>query len=621
MRWLGLFFPLVLLVVVGALYLGSGDNDRLPDDTLAVWDNPTITTSDPGGVMWGRFYNMDTESRPVVRPIATLAHRLEFLAFHQDRRSYQWLLLGLHGLVGIGLFALFWRQFRSPLPAFAAGLVFVAHPALSSSVLELPGISEVLALWWGILSLLCADRALDPSREEPGRPWSVLAALFVLLAIWSKEAAAILIPTLLVWSWASRQESPTQTGSSRSSRLSAGAWLSIGVIVVGVVMMAHRLVSWQTMPASINAPAIMPDSGEPWGRRLVLGVAAIPTYLRLVFFPAKLAYTYDFAHDWAGPKLMLQVASGLLVVAALAAGTVFAVARRASRAALWLGFALFTVIGATGAVAPIGDYVSERMLYFLLPGVLGIALLAHQRWIAPRGEIWSAATFVLAILIAGGLGFRSLLRERDFRSLETLVDAQLEQHPNSAIAEYERGNQYLTRGQYAAARSHYDRATKLRPDLWMAWINIGASYFAQDEYGLARRAYTHALEGMDDEPAFRTAAARAHYNRGLVLMRQSENTDAAQDFEAALAVFPNHMAAHANLGFLYKNNTSYDEQAKLHLQRAYELDPDPERRKVLRDALDFIEDRAQQREEGLRRRRDAGLLPGEGIADTSGTER
>jgi tetratricopeptide (TPR) repeat protein len=280
-------------------------------------------------------------------------------------------------------------------------------------------------------------------------------------------------------------------------------------------------------------------------------------------------------------------------------------------AALWLGLTLFGLIAALGILAPIGDYLSERMLYFLLPGLLGLLLWLHSRVIAPRGELWSASAFVLAIMLAGAFGVRTSLREQDHQTWESSIRKQLAIHPESAQAHYDLGNQYLSRGQFTAARTSYERATELRPDLWMAWVNIGASYFAQEEYGLARRAYKKAIDGIGDQRAFITAAARAHYNRALVLMRQNENAEAARDLEMTLEVFPDHMAAHANLGLIYRNNPRHDEQALRHLGRAIELDHDPQRRKVLEESILFIEQRARDHEEEVRRRRDAGLLPGE----------
>jgi tetratricopeptide (TPR) repeat protein len=152
----------------------------------------------------------------------------------------------------------------------------------------------------------------------------------------------------------------------------------------------------------------------------------------------------------------------------------------------------------------------------------------------------------------------------------------------------------------------------------MAWINIGASYFAQEDYGLARRAFTHAVDGIAGNTAFRTADARARYNRGLVLMRQNANADAAQDFEATLLVFPDHMAAHANLGFIYRNSRRFDEQALMHLGRALELDPDPERRKGLEEAIEFIEARAREAAESSPA--ESTPVVQESLPDTTGEE-
>lgn len=597
MRWLGLFLPVVLLVVAGAIYLRASDNERFPDESLAIWGNPAVTQPGWSGVGLGRFYDFSTESRPAVRPAATLAHRLEYGTFHQSRRAFQWVLILAHGLTSIALFALFRAQFGSPVSAFAAALLFVAHPALSASVLTLPGLSESIALLCSVVVLLAARWALSTSERADGKPWAALLVVWtgLLIAIWSKEIALVLVPTLLVWAWASRPGRSTQTdGGGATWRSSSLALLSIGVVAVAVLALIHRLISWELVSSAGRAPAIMPDAGEGWARRALLGVAGVPTYLQLAFLPLKLGYTYDFIHGWSGAEVAIRLTLGVLVLAGLAMGLVFAVRRRAAISALWFGFTLFSIIGATGVIAPIGDYLSERMMYFIVPGLLGLGLMLHQRVLAPRGELWSASTFVLAVIVAGAFGVRTSLREQDHQTLEQMIRKQIGTHPESAQAHYDLGNQYLARGQFAAARDSYERATELRSDLWMAWTNIGASYFAQEDFGLARRAFTKVIDGSANDEEYRTAAARAHYNRALVLMRQNENAAAVQDLEAALVVFPDHMAAHANLGFIYRNSPQHDEKALEHLERALELDQDPERRKALEESITLIEDRADR---------------------------
>ena len=591
MRWLALFFPVALLLVAGAIYLGAGDNERLPDESLAIWSNPAVTQPSWGGVVLGRFYDSTTESRPAVRPVATLAHRLEFDMFHQSRRGFQWMLVLAHAAAGIALFALFRAQFGSPVSAFAGSLLFVAHPALSASILTLPGISESLALLWSVIALLAAGRILRNPAPAGQKPWGslVLAWIALWVAVWCKETALLLVPAILCWAWASRSAGPERQGWSRAVGL-----LVTGAVAIAVIVLTHRLISWETLPTAERAPAILIDSGEAWGRRALLGMAGVSSYLQLALFPFELAYVYDFVSQWSGAGLGARLGVGLLILAGLSVGLVVALRRRSANSALWFGLTLFALLAGTGMIAPIGDYLSERMMYFILPGVLGLSLMLHRRILAPRGELWSAAVFVLAVIIAGAFGVRTALRERDHQTLETLIRKQIAVHPESAQAHYELGNQYLSRGQFAAARDSYERATELRPDLWMAWINIGASYFAQEDYGLARRAFTHAVDGIGGRDAFRTADARARYNRALVLMRQNENAEAAKDLEAALLVFPNHMAAHANLGFIYRNSQRFDEQALSHLGRALELDADPDRRKGLEEAIAFIEARARE---------------------------
>src|SRR5690606_6187500 len=239
-------------------------------------------------------------------------------------------------------------------------LLFVAHPASSASVLTLPGISESLALLWSVIALLAARRVLNVSETEERKPWGALLVSWLALwaAIWSKETALLLVPTLLFWAWAARSSADARGGRPRAIAL-----LVTGVVAVAVIVLVHRLISWETLPTADRAPAIMIDSGEAWGRRALLGIAGVSTYVQLAFIPFELAYTYDFVTRWSGVELTARLVIGLLILAGLAGGLTAAVRRRSVNAALWFGLTLFALIAGTGVIAPIGDYLSERMMY------------------------------------------------------------------------------------------------------------------------------------------------------------------------------------------------------------------------------------------------------------------
>lgn len=177
----------------------------------------------------------------------------------------------------------------------------------------------------------------------------------------------------------------------------------------------------------------------------------------------------------------------------------------------------------------------------------------------------------------------------------------------SPQAWFDRGNIALTRGENREAIRNYETATTIWPEHWAAWVNMGTAYGALDEPGFAVRAFEQVIEATQGKRAFRVVEARAQFNRALMLMKQVRNVEAARGFENMLEVFPDHLTSHANLGFICSNNEDLDEKATMHLNRALEMETNPERRQMLQDFLEAIAKRRAR----LDRVAGAGDGPGE----------
>ncbi len=161
-RWIIWLGPIIIVLASVVLYSNSGDHSRLTEDRTAIWGNEAVTGESLGPALLGHFYSHERTFHEAIRPVSTLANRSSFARSGQDRTSFQWNLILLHGLASL-LFALaIGKTLKSPVAGFVAGLVFVCHAALTQSVLRLAGISEILALGFSMLALIAADRALLP---------------------------------------------------------------------------------------------------------------------------------------------------------------------------------------------------------------------------------------------------------------------------------------------------------------------------------------------------------------------------------------------------------------------------------------------------------------------------
>lgn len=580
--------PVLLWLLSAAVYWGAQDNQSLTEDTRVVWANPSVSGPDLKGALLGRYEFDPNETDEAVRPVATMANRLRHDVMGDDRGSFVWNQVTLHALCGTLLCALILATLGSPVAALLSGAVFVVHPLMTSSVLSLAGVAEQLALGFGLLALLTLNGVLrDPARRGSG---ALLAAVLLFLAIGSKEAAFLFLPVSLVWILSCHLQ----------GRKAVGAWrvrYVLGILTIGVLGLIFRMASMALLPSSLRAaPAVHPDTGVGFLDRALIGLASIPTHLQLLIYPQSLSYTYDFLPEQLRPHFPWFVVAGAVVLVLLASGTVVLSVRRRSSAGLWVGFFTFSLVASLGFVAPIGDFLNERTGYFLLPALLGAASLGLLSLKRTYDHRWVGISVVTAsMLLIGGYSIRTIARVGDYKDQDSLILSTIDSI-DSAQAHYDLGNLFLSRGQYPSARSQYEIALEKNPELWMAWINLGAAFSREEDFSLAMRAYTKALDGAGDRPEYRVPMAKAHFNRAIIFMRQDRNEEAVADLLQTVAVLPDHLRAHASLAFIYRNSPAYDEQALEHFRRAIELETNPEARQKLEEATDYIYERQAELE-------------------------
>ncbi len=123
------------------------------------------------------------------------------------------------------------------------------------------------------------------------------------------------------------------------------------------------------------------------------------------------------------------------------------------------------------------------------------------------------------------------------RAIQSL-DAALRQQPDhvrtqlgKAVALEAKASELLAKNDFAAAAQHYLQATKLRPDSFEAWFNLGVSYQRSGRFDQAAVAYTEAIR-------LQPASAEAHANLGAALEGRGERAAATEAYLRALTHSP-----------------------------------------------------------------------------------
>jgi tetratricopeptide (TPR) repeat protein len=605
----------------GTIQRGGGLESRLPEDGLCFWSNPAVTGPGAGSVWQGRFYDPGRDGfRNVIRPLPLAFLRMEYSAFGESATPYRVTQLILLGGVGVLLFLLLVAWCGSVFGAAFGAMFFVVHPLSVPAVSEVAGVSSLLALVF-FLGALWLARA---------RKGMFAASGLVFLAALSNEMAFAAIPAIGVWAWAQsrvdgadpEEESDGEVLSRAERRLRRGfvTVFALGSGLAGFAALLYRAAMLWTRPQNLKiAEAVEAWTGVGLGKRILVSLAGVFESFRLIVFPVPIGYSNDYLLTSA--LTPLRAAAGVLLCVGMVWGlwrTVRGAAvggrgipgERAAAGAFWMAIVLFSVIGASGLFFPTGAILPHRALLFVLAGAAGLVVWGG-RWVFARRatKALRGAFPILGAAILGLACWRTIDRTGDYQSWEILVQRQTIEFPRSAQGWFDLGNIRLTRGDRAAARAAYDEALTQRSDYWEAWVNLGAAYYDDEERGLAMRAFTQAVDGTAGKKDLRVVFARARFHQGLVYMTQTKNVDAARCFEDMLAVFPDHLYSHANLGMLYSNSEYLDDRARMHLERALQLETDPERRVIVEKFLDGLAKR-RARKERQKERISGGNTPG-----------
>ncbi|EEB14054.1 smile protein, putative [Pediculus humanus corporis] len=395
-------------------------------------------------------------------------------------------------------------------PEFAttAGALFAAHPIHTEAVTGIVGRADVLACVFFLLSFLSYHEESNKSYV-----WSSIAlAAFSMLA---KETGIMALLLNICYDFYKSWHS--------IKRRAAKVFVSLSLLLV------FRLAVLQSsLPKFSNQDN--PAAFHPY-RHVRFMTFCYLTALNcwLLLFPATLS------HDWQMGSIPLitnysdsRNTATCLFFCCLAIliykGIVDFEHQKHPSLVLGLSLLVFPFLPATNLAVTVGFVVAERLLYIPSLGwtllvVYGLQLLRiKQKFFSPVPIV------ILVIFVFCG---RSILRNRDWNSRESLIRSGLKTLPQNAKMHYNFANFLRDSGNVEMAASHYKEALRLWP-----------SY------------------------------ASAHNNLGTLMSRPK---DAEQHFLAAIRYSPNHVNAYYNLGQVYRKVNKTAEGLRM-LERCITID-------------------------------------------------
>lgn len=435
-----------------------------------------------------------------------------------------------------------------PLVTLTYAIDFAVGGSLDPVPFHVTQIALLLVIW--AMLIIFFRKALDIARPSPRNEWIALVAATVasihtvntetmnLISARSEElsAMATLAAFLLI------QFSP------RSRRwhlylipIAIGALAKAQIVIFAPLLLAYLILiegrsvrkkgTWAAVVPSLlagaillfvlnrmNAPEWIPGGSSKWHYFLTQGFAWMH-YTRLFFLPIGLTADTDWTAfaNWYDPRALAGFAFVVLLLVLIRTLSRREGMRPAAFGLSWYAIALVP----TSSIYPLAEVVNEHRVF--LP-YMGLAL---------------AAVFVLDVILAGhrrvfaciavasivGLGAGTMVRNRAWATEESLWKDTIDKSPGNGRALFSYGLSQMVKGNYAVAKSYYERAERMNPEYPPLEINLGIVEGALSNDAAAEKHFKRAQALSND--------VDAHYYYGRWLISAGRAPEAISELTAA----------------------------------------------------------------------------------------
>ncbi|MGJ8653117.1 MAG: hypothetical protein ACSHX8_07575 [Opitutaceae bacterium] len=340
--------------------------------------------------------------------------------------------------------------------ALIAALLFAVHPLGTEITHYVRALDTLLMTGLGFAAVYCLSRFT-------GKNWSQLlfAAVFALLACYSKPTGVPWVPALILWTTGCLL-SPTTWRSYFDRRYIVRGTL---IAILAIVILSHDNLNSVFHHVGMKVTAQV-DSGSFWENALTQLRLSGPLLQKLIW-PSDLVSDYfgSYSTKWTDPGVLLGIG---ILVSATATCVWLGISRR--RVPLW---AIGVLFGShlLHCFYPEGDYYAEYRAY---PSIAAFCLIIG--WAATE---LSQLARKIHWLANGAIGLALVLaiytchqRSSDWSSIETLSDDTLETYPwnmrahyHGILSAYERGDDQEVEKRVKRMRTDVQTLVKANKDL------------------------------------------------------------------------------------------------------------------------------------------------------------
>lgn len=446
MTWIyrHLAFVVITLSVVGsfAVYGNGIKGGFVFDDVVVVQKRADLKDISHLPRLFIEPYHLHRPQSSLFRPLTMASYALNYAIFGKSPAGFHVVNIVLHALVSAMVFWLAWHVRRDL--AWISWLLFLVLPMHVEAVTSIVGRAEIIALLFSLLCMYFSTR----------NRW--LCGLSLLLALWSKESAAMVVPLILLIHIVKYRV-------QYSVFLKRFAYL---LIPIGIYILTRAIALRQYFIHATNTAFIEnPLAFVPWHERFFTALKILILYLWKLAVPIHLSadYSYDTISIVHNPFVSWMTLAGamLLVLAIWAIIRLFrtssyAIAGYAS--AFFLGFWVL----ASNLFVPVGTIMAERLMY--APSIGFVLLLAWGFTALGKIKYLKTTSVVFVIIVSLLYAGRAVARNRDWLDGRRLFASTVVQAPRSVLVHTALGGFAITDERWEDARRELGIASQMYPE-------------------------------------------------------------------------------------------------------------------------------------------------------------
>ncbi len=407
----------------------------------------------------------------------------------------------------------------------------------------------LLLMIWAML-VVCFRKALDIARPSPRNRWIALAAATAwsihtvntetmnLISARSEELAAVgTLAAFLLIQFSPRSRRwhlyliPIAIGALAKAQIVVFAPLLLVYLIFIEGRSVRKKETWAAVAPSLaagvlllfvlnklNAPEWIPGGNSKWHYFLTQGFAWMH-YTRLFFLPVGLTADTDWKafENWYDLRALAGFAFVILLLVVIQY-----LSRRDSMRPAAFGLSWYAVaLVPTSSIYPLAEVVNEHRVFLPYMGLALAVVFCLDSILAGHRRVF--AVIVFAAVIALGAG--TMVRNEAWATEETLWKDTIEKSPANGRALFSYGLSQMTKGNYAAAKSYYERAERIDPAYPPLEINLGIVEGAMSNEAIAEKHFKYALAMRDD--------VDGHYYYGRWLISVGRAPEAIAELTAA----------------------------------------------------------------------------------------